>query len=130
MGIWQDSAAEVSAAIDEAFGETVILRPQVTRPNYPQSPDPARPVATMLATFVNQSMVANQQGKSGVRFEPLTQTRNPQFTFNRFVLGYSIQRGDMIERSCDGTLWEVTAVKPDGFSRIVIDVVQLGRSEQ
>jgi hypothetical protein len=60
----------------------------------------------------------------------MTQTRNPMFTFDRFMLGYALKRGDVVERCCSGELYEVTAVKPDGFSRVAVDVVQLGRAEQ
>lgn len=58
---------------------------------------------------------------------PLISASMPVFTFRYGELRVPLRQSYRITRQCSGETSEVTDVKPDGVSRIVCKVVQLGR---
>jgi hypothetical protein len=127
---WRAGMQEVSAAIDETQGELVTITPaSVPKVNFPSIPDPSKSV-TVVATFMNKAktVIMGSEGKiGGHSLSPLVETSEPVFTFGYGVLPFPLRQGYRITRCCSGTMYEVTNVKPDGVSRIVVNVVQLGR---
>ena len=66
-----------------------------------------------------------QHGSGG-----LVQSQDPLSTFSHAALPWLPQRRDRIRRrELDGTMFEVTATKSDGVSRVTCDLVELGRAE-
>lgn len=134
---WRAGMQEVSAAIDETQGELVTVtpaRPQAA--NFPSVADPSRSV-TVVATFKNKAktIIMGSEGKlGGHSVSPLVETSEPVFEFSYEVMRampYPLQQSYRITRLCNGALYEITNVKPDGVSRTCVKVVQLGvpRSE-
>jgi hypothetical protein len=131
---WRAGMGDVSAAIDESFGEVVKVIPaEASKPNFPTIPDPSRAV-TVTAVFTRQAktvIMGDNHGRTrgGVSVSPLVSTSEPVFSFGYGVLPFPILQGYQIER-CNGELFEVTDVKPDGVARIVCPVNQLGREQE
>jgi hypothetical protein len=128
---WRAGMGDVSAAIDDTMGECVTVIP-VTVPavNFPGIPDRSRAV-TVMAVFTRQAktlIMGENHGRTrgGVSVSPLISTSEPVVSFSYGVLPFPILQGYQIER-CNGELFEVTDVKPDGVARIVCPVNQLGR---
>jgi hypothetical protein len=127
---WRAGMQEVSAAIDETQGELVTItpaRPQAV--NFPSVADPSKAV-TVTAVFKNKAktVIMGSEGKMGGHsLSPLVETSEPVFEFGYGVLPYPLQQSYRITRLCNGALYEVTNIKPDGVSRICVNVVQLGR---
>ena len=138
MSTWKEAMAyEVASAIDDEFGETVTIKPMVSKPNYGQVPDRARPPLTLTAVFTWKSAYATELHNEHARF-PMTpppgsvsvMSRKPVFSFSRVNLPYSLKHGDIIERCCSGELFELHSIKPDGVSRIECTAHQLGLASQ
>ena len=130
---WRAGMQEVSAAIDETQGELVDITPAtVQKVNFPSVADPTRSV-TVVATFKNKSktVIMGNEGKMGGHtLSPLVESSEPVFEFGYGVLPFPIQQSYRIARRCNGAVYEVTNVKPDGVSRICVHVVQLGRPSE
>jgi hypothetical protein len=122
--------ADVSPAIDEAFGELVTVTPAtVPAINFPSVADPSKAV-TVTAVFTSKakSVWTGSEGKAGVT--PLIETSEPIFQFGYNTLPFPLRQSYRITRLCSGETFEVTNVKPDGVSRICVHVVQLGRQSE
>jgi hypothetical protein len=122
----------VSAAIDDTMGELVTVTPAtVPAINFPSVPDPSKAV-TVMAVFTSKSrLIAMGEGKAGGHtISPLIETSEPIFQFGYGVLPFPLRQPYRITRLCSGETFEVTSVKPDGVSRIVANVVQLGRQSE
>lgn len=130
---WRAGMQEVSAAIDESFGELVTVTPaDVQRPNFPSEADPSKAV-TVTAVFSSKAktILMGGEGKlGGHSLSPLVETSEPIFSFSYGVLPFPIRQSYRITRLCSGEVFEVTNVKPDGVARIVCKVVQLGRQSE
>jgi hypothetical protein len=130
---WRAGMQEVSAAIDETQGELVTITPATApKPNFPSVADPSRSV-TVVATFMNKSrtVIMGSEGKMGGHsLSPLVETSEPVFDFGYDVLRavpYPLQQSFRITRLCNGAMYEIINIKPDGVSRTCVKVVQLGR---
>ena len=127
---WRAGMQDVSAAIDDTMGELVTVTPTtVERANYPSVPLPSRSVqVTAVFTSRAKTVIMGNEGRfSGHSLSPLVTTSEPVFSFGYGVVPFPIRQSYRIERLCSGETFEVTDVKPDGVSRIVVKVVQLGR---
>jgi hypothetical protein len=127
---WRAGMQDFSHAVDDTMGELVTVTPaNVPRPNYPSVADPSKAV-TVVAAFMNKAktVLMGEGGKiGGHSLSPLVETSEPIFQFGYGVLPWPIQQSYRITRLCDGALYEVTNVKPDGVARICVHVVQLGK---
>jgi hypothetical protein len=129
---WRAGMQECSHAIDGAMGELVTVTPaSVPAANFPSVADPSKAV-TVTAVFKNKAktVIMGSEGKMGGNsISPLVeiQTSEPIFEFGYGVLPFPLQQPYRITRCCNGVTYEVTNVKPDGVSRITVNVVQLGR---
>jgi hypothetical protein len=133
---WRAGMQDVSAAIDESMGELVTVTPHVgtPRPNFPAMPDPARAV-TVTAVFTNRAksvIMGENSGRiaSGHSVSPIVSTSEPIFSFGYGVLPFPLMQGYRIMRLCNRALYEVRDAKPDGVSRIEVNVVQLGLAKE
>jgi hypothetical protein len=128
---WQAGMLDVSAAIDEVMGECVTVIPvTVPAPNFQGIADESRAV-TATAVFTHKAETVIMGGNHGrdsgrVSVSPLVSTSKPVFSFGYGVLPFPLLQGYRIER-CNGDLYEVTDVKPDGVSRIDVSVNQMGK---
>jgi hypothetical protein len=126
---WRAGMQDVSAAIDDTMGELVTVTPAVAAAvNFPSVPDLSKAV-TVTAVFTSEAKLLTMgEGRMGsVSASPLVSTSEPIFSFGYGVLPFLIRQSYRIKRECNGETFEVTDVKPDGVSRIVVKVVQLGR---
>lgn len=130
---WRAGMQDVSAAIDDTMGEVVTVTPaQESKPNFPTVADPSRAV-TAIAVFTNkaESVIMGSEGRiGGHSVSPLVTTSKPIFSFAYGALPFPMRQGYRITRLCSGETFEAKDVKPDGVSRIVVRVVQLGRSQE
>ena len=132
---WRAGMQEVSAAIDETQGELVTVTPARAEVNFPSVADPSRSV-TVTAVFKNiaKTIIMGSEGKlGGHSLSPLVETSEPVFEFSYEVMRgmpYPLQQSYRITRLCNGALYEITNVKPDGVSRTCVNVVQLGRPSE
>lgn len=132
---WRRNMQDVAAAIDETMGELVTVIPAVaSRPNYPTTEDASRAI-TATAVFTNKArdvIMGEHVGRmsTGHSISPIVSTSEPVFSFSYGALPWPILQGYRIRRECDQALYEVTDVKPDGVSRIIVHVVQLGRQRE
>jgi hypothetical protein len=132
---WRAGMQDVSAAIDDTMGELVTVTPAVVHtPNFPSVTDVSKAV-TVVAVFTSKAktvVMGEQSGKlsTGHSISPLISTSEPIFSFGYGVLPFTIRQSYRIKRECNGETFEVTDVKPDGVSRIVCKVVQLGRQSE
>jgi hypothetical protein len=129
-GNWRAGMQEFSAAVDDTMGEMVTVTPATApAPNFPSVADPSRSV-TVVAAFMSKAktILMGEGGKigGGHSLSPLIETSEPVFSFGYNVLPFPIRQSYRITRLCSGETFEVTNVKPDGVSRIVVHVVQLG----
>ncbi|MEW6395289.1 MAG: hypothetical protein AB1582_12130 [Pseudomonadota bacterium] len=127
---WRAAMQDVSAAIDETMGELVTVTPAIVQTvNFPSVPDSSKAV-TVTAVFTSKAktVLMGSEGRfSGHSLSPLVETSEPIFIFGYGVLPFAIRESYRITRVCSGETFEVTNAKPDGVSRIVCAVVQLGR---
>ena len=132
---WRAGMQDVSAAIDDTMGELVTVTPaEVPKPNFSSVPDPSKAV-TVVAVFTSEAktvLLGDNVGRMGAghSLSPLVSTSEPIFSFGYGVLPFPIRQSYRIRRECNGETFEVTDVKPDGVSRIVVKVVQLGRQSE
>ena len=59
---WRQGMANVSAAIDGAFGERLTLIACLARPNFPTEPDRATPPVALQGVFSLRSELAFKSG--------------------------------------------------------------------
>ena len=133
---WRAGMQDASAAIDEAMGEAVLVTPAtVPAVNFPSTPDPSKAV-TVTAVFTSKAeTLVMGEGKQigGHSVSPLVSTSKPVFQFSYAVLHglpFMLRQSHRITRVCSGETFEVTDIKPDGVSRIIVNVVQLGRQSE
>jgi hypothetical protein len=129
----QAAQAHLNPALDHFMGEPVSLRGMIARTNYPPSPDPARPAQDLVAIFSWESSLLdsgasdarpNHHMASGGQALGIVQ-RRPCFSIAA-PLTRKIVRGDQIRRYVDGTLFEITAILPNGVNRVEIQCKELG----
>jgi hypothetical protein len=127
---------EVAEAIDQEMGEMVTVTPVFNKANFAPVAEPARSVnvvavfAWISETGFSSTDSKRTSGNREIDLAPLVQTRKPRFSFKANCLPWPILRSYLIQRRCDASIWQVTAVKPDGVSRIECAVLELGRQTQ
>jgi hypothetical protein len=131
---WRAGMQECSHAIDDTMGELVLVTPAtVPAVNFPSVADPSKAV-TVTAVFTSKAktVLMCNEGKmtGGHSVSPLVETSEPIFQFGYGVLPFALRQSYRITRLCSGETFEVTNVKPDGVSRIIVNVVQLGRQSE
>jgi hypothetical protein len=131
---WRAGMQECSHAIDDTMGELVTITPTTAhKANFPGVPDPSKAV-DVVATFMNKAktvIMGSSEGKlGGHSVSPLVETSEPIFDFGYGVLPYPLRQTYRITRRCNGATYEVVSIKPDGVSRILVKVVQLGRPSE
>jgi hypothetical protein len=132
---WRAGMQDVSAAIDDTMGELVTMTPaSPSKPNFPAVPDPSRAV-TVTAAFTNRAkdvIMGDSVGRmsSGHSISPIVSTSEPIFSFASEALPFAPTQGCRITRLCNGEVYEVKDMKPDGVARIVVPVVLLGVSKE
>ena len=128
-GAWHRGMMKMTNTADAIFAESVRVIPCEQKPNFPavQHDDEAyQTTAQFLSPSQNVYTASQTNGQLGR--DTVMVTRNPHFRFAKSALRFSLKRADRIER-CDGTRYEITAVRPDIF-HIDVDVVELGRASQ
>ena len=128
MATYFDEMADCAAEIADTFGECLRWTPVDRKPNFQPLPQPEHAIDYLGVFSYRSKTLIRQNAGDSISAEPWVETRVPIASFPTASLRYVIQRGDHIERACDGSQFEVTAVKPDGVSMTVVDLVQLGRS--
>ena len=125
---------DVANAINDEMGETVIITPYVAMPNYSSTLDANRPAFSVTAVFTHKAVTTfgNEEGhhKTPGRRETLEvgiSTSRPIFSVKSCDLPFDLRPSYRIQRCHNGSLYEITDIRPDGVSRIEIRVVQLGR---
>ena len=125
---------DVAIEIDMMFGERVLVIPTRSRPNF--MPENVMSAAfetiaafTWVAKLVFDDAPKARSGSGGYDVSLPISSRDPKFSFNVHTLPQPLMRAYRLQRCCDGTIWDITNLKPDGISRIVADVVQIGRPE-
>jgi len=128
---WHAGMQNVSAEIDESFGEPVKIIPCDKRPNFQPQPQPEHAVDAVAVFGWRSKMIFKPNSGTAMQTqEPFIETRVPVFGFSRNALPWALRQGDIIERLCSGEQFEVKTVEPDGVSRIVYPCLQLGRQSQ
>lgn len=124
---------EVSAAIDECFAECVRVIPVEPGPaNFPGTPQPDTAVSA-TAVFLSPAMsirMNTDRGREYGRSVPIISTSKPTFSFSYGALPWTLYQGYQIMLPRTGEIFEVTDVQPDGVSRIVAQVTQVGRQSE
>ena len=132
--------SRVSPTLDATFGEVVFVKGMVTRPNYPAERDASRPIVEAVAIFTDRAALwggnaPDNVGKRRVPFQrdhdmpaPEVVTSTPQFSFA--YPAPVLKRGDLIWRSEERTVWQVTAVYPDKVARVLVTVNEMGVASQ
>ena len=124
---------DVSAAIDDTMGEPVTVTPtRLDKPNFPRIPQPDLAV-TATAVFSNKPKAVlggRDYQHGGMSITPLISTSEPTFSFGYGVLPWPLLQGYRITLHRTGEVFEVKDVKPDGVSRIIAPVAELGRSRE
>ena len=127
---WRGKMQGASAEIDSRFGERFYIGMAKREPNARVKPsgDGAFEIDAVFSyrseTVFRHDATTRQAG--GL----LVETRTPTVSFSHRACPVMIQHGDVLTRVADGSQWEVKKVKPDGVSRIVLDLVQRGVQEQ
>ena len=134
---FRQAMADCASAQDELMGEIVTVQQFAARPNFPSQSTGVAPVNVVaIFTYASETAFTGadskrlSQSRDVEIMAPLVTMRKPRFSFKNCVLPWPILRSYRITRCVDGTLWEVTSVKPDGAARIEVAVVELGRSTQ
>ena len=129
---WRDAMQEVAAVIDETMGEPVTVTPvdfANTKVNFPKVMLPGQAV-TVTAVFTSPArtldMTPKGKGQSFQTGQHIT-TDKPSFGFRNGMLPFEAHQGMQIAVCRTGEIFEVTNVLPDAVSRIVCEVVRLGR---
>src|SRR5258708_24206890 len=133
---YRSAMRECAAAIDDLMGEKVILTPTIRKPNYQPQPERDKAIEVVAAfTWVSKTIFGGA-GKGKIHRSGATdlmlpaESREPLFSFDANCLPFPISRWSWLQRFVDATLCEVKVVKPDGVSRIAVEVVQLGLATQ
>ncbi len=130
---WRAGMQECSHAIDDTMGETVLVTPaSVPAQNFPSVADPSKAV-TVTAVFTSKAktvLMGEGRMTGGHSVSPLVETSEPIFQFGYGVVPFVMRQSYRITRLCSGEVFEITKVKPDGVSRIIVNVVQLGRQSE
>ena len=129
-GNWHSEMQGVSAAIDDTFGEQVTVTPCCRRPNFQPAPQPEHAIALLAVFSWRAKMIFKLNSGTNAGQEGLAESREPIFSFSRAALPWAFALGDQITRDCDGAMFEIKTVAPDGVSRIVAACVQLGLQTQ
>lgn len=111
----------MARAQDDTFGEAFTLFPMVRPPNRSAQRDPERPALDVFGIFTDEADTAEPD-----TFRPQIASTKPNASFTRANLAWVPRTGDIIRRCCDGAQYEVVKVRPDGVSRIVFDLHQMG----
>ena len=132
-----EAANEIADAINETMGELVWVTPTLFKPNFLDSPDLSLQPFQITMVFTHKAHTAfsdksayRPTGSKEIEIAVAIQTRKPIFSVMACQLPYQIKQQYRIQRCFDQTLWSVTNIKPNGISRLEIDVVQLGRASQ
>lgn len=118
---FEEAEMETHRGIQEEFGETFILRPQRSRPNYSTSPDPTRLEMVITAIFSWPSRNVNL-----VMNETVVTSRDPELHVRRCDLAYDLIKGDQIVRCKTGEVFEIIKREPDTYSGICYQLLQMG----
>ena len=127
---WRGKMQGASAEIDSRFGERFFVGLARRRPNHAVEPsgDGAFEIEGVFSyrseTVFRHDATTRQAGGT------IVETRVPTISFSHRACPVMIAHGDVLTRVADGTQWEVKAIKPDGVSRITLDLVQRGLSAQ
>ena len=127
---WLSDMQGVAAENAATFGEPLLLIPCDRRPNFQAKPDPSRGVIVQGVFSWRSKMVFKLNAGTSPGQDGLAESREPIASFPRDALPWSIRLGDQLERLCDGTLFEVKGVEPDGVSMTKLALLQLGRQSQ
>ena len=127
---WRGKMQGASAEIDSRFGERFYIGMAQRRPNHAVEPS-GEGVFEIDAVFSYRSETAfRHEATTRQAGGTLVETRVPTVSFSHRACPVMIKHGDVLTRFADGTQWEVKAIKPDGVSRIVLDLVQRGVQAQ
>jgi hypothetical protein len=118
---WFDAEAQAHRDILEEFGEMFTVKPMTQKPNYGSVADPSRPVAAFSAAFSWEAQSVKVAGD-----DTNVSSRNPTASYMRCDLPYNLRRTDVLVRHFDGSMFEITDVKPDGMSGAKAELVQSG----
>lgn len=129
---WREGIAAASAKIDALFGEALVITPCYQVPNYPAVPYLKESIEVQGVFSYKADFALNtgdsfnhRRGGGGV-----VETRKPIASFSRAQTPWMLEHGDQIARLCDGSLFEIISIEPDGVARIVCNLNQLGRANQ
>ncbi len=127
---WRAGMQDVSAAIDDTFGEIVTVTPVLPgKPNFPSTPQPERAV-TVTAVFTSPHKRIMMGDFERVDRPLPVSTSEPSFSFGRDVLPFPVRQGYRIQVCRTGEVFEAKDQQSDGVARIVVPVVQLGRQSE
>ncbi|WP_424362972.1 hypothetical protein [Methylocystis parvus] len=130
---FKQAMASLAGTIDATFGESIRIIPCTSRPNFPTEAheDKAVIVQGVFTAKPELVMRSNSIAHKGAEPAALVESRVPIFSFARAQLPWAINRGDRIQRSCDGSQYEITRIEADVTSqRITCHVVELGVMSQ
>jgi hypothetical protein len=118
----------VAPDLCEAFGECLTVLPMIKRPNYSQTPDPARTRYTVTGVFRWPSVYANRMGSDRARMDagPSILTRNPEACLPLRDIPWAPRQGDVIRREETGHIFEVVVSRPDHVAFVECELVQQG----
>jgi hypothetical protein len=133
---WRDGMQDVALSIDETMGELVTVTPvdqAASKPNFPNVMLPGQAVQ-VVAVFTSPARTVSLTPKSdrghGQMPGQAIVTSEPAFSFRYGVLPFAAHQGMRITTCRTGETFEVKAALPDGVSRIVCTVIQLGRQSE
>lgn len=133
---FREAAADLAAAVEAVYGETVTITPTVTKPNYPATADPELKAFDVQAAFHAPYAIAladseYQHGSlSNLKF-PGVSTTEPTFTIRACALPHPVHRGYWLTRCATNEVYEVREVKPDSLrSTLTLRVQILGKPSQ
>lgn len=128
---WRAGMQEVSAAIDDTMGETVVVTPvRSGGVNFPTIPEPERSISTTAVFMAKPETVVMEDNivhARGHALSPLISTSVPVFSFDHKSLPWPLKQGYRIKLCRTGAVYEVTDPKYDSVARVEAKVVQLGR---
>jgi hypothetical protein len=127
---WQADMQNVAEEIVSTFGEPLRITPCNRRPNYQPQPDPSHAVDVQGVFSWRAKVEYKQNAGTSSGQDAWVETREPIASFPRAALPWAVNIGDQVERLCDGNMFQVKSVEPDGVSMIVLKLLQLGRPSQ
>lgn len=128
---WKQDITAASDTVDETFGEPLAIVPALANANvnvqaHPDFANRHETVGVFCQPFHEGLTQDGRSHQRGLTFA----TSEPHATFSRRNLAWAIQPGDFVQRCCDGTLWQVKRVRPDGVARVVVDLNIMGVPRQ